>query len=315
MIAALIIAAGKRTHADSTGPGKTAGSIPAIKRIVMTFQRAGIERVVVVCDKDGDNAEKPAAYMNVVFLRPGNGRGALDYIKAGLAYLEEKCEAAIITHTDVPLFSAETVQTLIRTEGQIRIPLFHGETGRPILIETKLFPEILSYSGEGGLFGAVDAIGIKPRYVEVGDKGVLANVDDEEGYAHLLAEYGLPDIRPAIRIRLVRDKAFYGPGAHQLINLIDESGSLREACRQMGISYGKGRAIIFTMEQQLGYPVIETQQGGKAGGHSAITEKGRGLMRDYSAFYTDAKKCLLELFDKHFHGYSRGDNRNSFERL
>ena len=300
MIAALIVAAGKNTRSDNFEPGRIVGSIPAIKRIVMVFQRAGIERVVVVCDKERDTAEKLAANMDVVFLHRQGAGEMLDYIKAGLAYLQDKCEAAMITHTDVPLFSVKTIRTLIGAEGLIRLPYCNGRTGHPILLSSGLFSEVLSWSGGGGLSGAMKATGLQPRLVEVEDEGVLTNVRDGEYYPNPLAEYGFADIHPSVRIRLVRERIFYGPGAHQLLQLIDESGSLREACRQMGISYGKGRAIISIMEQQSGYPVIITKQGGKAGGYSIITEKGRELMRGYTAFNADAKQCLQELFDKHF---------------
>ena len=138
--------------------------------------------------------------------------------------------------------------------------------------------------------------------VEVEDEGILANVVDEQGYAHLLTGHSLQDSHLNVRFRIVREKPFYGPGAHQLLQLTDETGSLREACRRMGLSYGKGRAIIALMEQQLGYPVIESQQGGAAGGHSAVSEKGRDLMRNYAAFCAEAKQYLDGLFQRHFPG-------------
>jgi molybdate transport repressor ModE-like protein len=68
----------------------------------------------------------------------------------------------------------------------------------------------------------------------------------------------------------------------------------------MGISYGKGRAIMSLMEQQLGYTIIESQQGGSTGGHSELTMEGRELMRKYSAFSTAATRSLQELFDIYF---------------
>ena len=54
------------------------------------------------------------------------------------------------------------------------------------------------------------------------------------------------------------------------------------------------------MEQQLGYPVIKSQQGGKTGGHSTVTEEGEKLMHQYTEFYREAKECLQDLFNKHF---------------
>jgi len=103
-----------------------------------------------------------------------------------------------------------------------------------------------------------------------------------------------------VKIRIASEKPFYGPGPHQLLLLTQEIGSLREACRQMGISYSKGRMIVSLMEQQLGYAVINSQQGGKTGGKSFVTEEGKELMRNYSAFTEEASLCIDELFQKYF---------------
>jgi len=82
--------------------------------------------------------------------------------------------------------------------------------------------------------------------------------------------------------------------------LTEETNSLRKACRRMGISYGKGRAIISLIEQQSGHPVLHSQQGGRTGGHSVVTEHGKKLMGNYSGFLAEAKKSILELFDKYY---------------
>ena len=108
------------------------------------------------------------------------------------------------------------------------------------------------------------------------------------------------ELYPTIKIRVVREKPFYGPGAHQLLQLTQETGSLLEACRHMGISYSKGRKIISVMEQQLGCPVIISQQGGRSGGHSTVTDEGKELMRNYSEFDKEARRYIDKLFLKYF---------------
>jgi len=302
MIAALIIAAGKTARRDNFDPQKEIGTIPAIQRVVMVFQRAGIERIVVVCDESGDRTEKLAANMNVVFLHNRKDAEMFDSVKTGLNYLQDKCTAAIITHTDIPLFSVETVRALMSAEGEICLPSYNGSIGHPMLLRARCFRAVLSYRGGGGLAGAVEASGFKRRLVEVEDEGVLTNVhyEKKKNYMHLVAGHNLMQLDHDIRIRIVREKPFYGPGAHQLLRLTEEVNSLREACRRMGISYSKGRGIIATMEQQLGYPVIESQQGGPTGGHSVLTPKGRELISSYAGFCAEARQHMQKLFDKYF---------------
>lgn len=300
MVTALIIAAGKTGRGDNFDPQKEVGTIPALQRAVMVFQLAGIERIVVVCDEIGDKTEKLASNMNVIFLHNRKDAEMLENVKTGLVYLQDKCTSAMITHTDVPLFTVETVRALMAAEGNIRIPSHNGSMGHPILLSAECFQAVLSYGGGGGLAGAMEASGLQRTLVEVEDEGVLTNVHYENDYEHLVAGHDLMELHPDIRIRIVREKPFYGPGAQQLLQLTEEISSLREACRRMGISYSKGRGIIALMEQQLGYPVIESHQGGKHGGYSIVTQKGKDLISSYTGFCVEAKQRLQELFGKYF---------------
>jgi len=296
MIAALIIAAAKTAYSEGLPPQKELGAIPALQRTVMLFQRAGIERVVVVCEEDGEKTEKLASHRNVVFLHHRVDAELLDSVKTGLAYLQDKCTATMITLADLPFFSIDTLRALMSADGPVSVPSYEGKDGQPILIHAESFPAILSYAGEGGLVGAIEASGLRRNFIEVDDEGILIHTKDDEDYAAYIAEHSLRQSYPDFRFRIVREKAFYGPGAHQLMQLTEETNSLREACRRMGISYGKGRAILSLMEQQLGYPVVESRQGGSAGGYSAVTDKGKELMDRYSAYCTEARAYLQDLF-------------------
>ena len=103
-----------------------------------------------------------------------------------------------------------------------------------------------------------------------------------------------------VQLRIRREKVFYGPGSHQLLQLTETEGSLANACQRMGISYTKGRRIISVMEEQLGKPVLETGQGGKRGGYSHLTEAARQMMDSYTAFQEEAEDAVQKLFQKHF---------------
>ena len=107
-------------------------------------------------------------------------------------------------------------------------------------------------------------------------------------------------IRADFRIKISKERSFYGPGVHHLLQLIEEVGSLSNACQHMGMSYTKGRKVLSTMEEQLGTPVVETRQGGKDGGYSRLTEKAKKMMNTYSAFQEEAETALQSIFRKHF---------------
>ena len=297
--AALIIATGRTDRQERFASLDDVGTIPAIRRIVMVFQRAGIERIVIVRDENDEKTEKFASHMNAVFIHSDNSAEMLESVKAGILYLREKYRSAVITHVDAPLFSVETVRALIAPDGPVCAPSYKGGAGHPILLRHECFQAVLSYNGGGGLAGAIKSSGFKTTMVDVDDEGVLVNVKYEKEFERLIEGHSLREMYPDIRIRLVREKPFYGPGAHQLLQLTEETASLREACRRMGISYSKGRVIIAAIEQQTGFPVIESRQGGAAGGNSCVTERGAALMRAYAGFSAEANQTLHELFGKY----------------
>lgn len=300
MTAALIIATGKTSDKDGFEPEKEVGTISAIQRIALLFQQAGIRRVAVVCGNDDSKTEKLVPHMNLIFLQSPSTGEMLDSIKTGLSYLQDKCTRVLISPVDIPLFSLKTVQALISSESDVCVPSCHGRNGHPILLRAEHFSKIISYTGEGGLAGAVKTSGLHREILKIEDEGVLSNIRKEEPSKDLILHHDLSEMRPSFRFRLHREQPFYGPGAHHLLQLVEETSSLSKACRQMGISYSKGRKIIFTLEQQFGVPVIESRQGGKDGGFSYLTEDARDLMRRYDAFCEEAQNALQVLFEKHF---------------
>jgi molybdate transport system regulatory protein len=147
---------------------------------------------------------------------------------------------------------------------------------------------------------AISASGLRRSIVEVDDAGIIADISSKGNFDSLIAGHSLRDSYPDFRLRIAKEKPFYGPGVHHMLELTAETGSLRDACRRMGVSYGKGRGVIAQMEQQLGYRVLKTQQGGKTGGYSTVTDRGKDLMRRYAAYCADASQYLQGLFYEHF---------------
>ena len=87
-----------------------------------------------------------------------------------------------------------------------------------------------------------------------------------------------------------------------LLSLIAETSSVRMACHRMQLSYSSGWSTINSVEEQLGYPLVERSQGGARGGKSVLTPAGRELLRLYELFERDVKNEVEELFEKYFSG-------------
>ncbi len=298
MTAALIIASGKTGSKENLDPGKKIGSISAVERVALLLQQAGIRQIVVCGDEEQLKKLVPA--MNLVFLPAPQGGDMLSTIQTGLTYLQHKCAQVLIAYVDVPMFSLDTVQALLRGTGSVRVPAHSGRRGHPIVLTSDSIPAILAYRGGGGLKEAIAQAGLEREILEVDDCGILSDIQKDDSYIQILPDHDLSRLRLSCQFRIGRESVFYGPGVHQLLQLTQELGSLLDACRYMGISYSKGRKIIHVMESQLGTPVILTQQGGKGGGHSHLTSETRNMMSRYDAFCSDAEQMLQALFAKHF---------------
>ena len=69
----------------------------------------------------------------------------------------------------------------------------------------------------------------------------------------------------------------FGKGISQLCRLVDETGSLNKACKEMGMAYSKAWRIMQNAESSLGVTLLE-----RKGAHgSVLTEDAQRLLRVY----------------------------------
>jgi molybdate transport system regulatory protein len=94
-------------------------------------------------------------------------------------------------------------------------------------------------------------------------------------------------------------KAF-GDGPLQLLKRVEKTDSLHRAAKEMGMAYSKAWRLIRTLEQRLGYPLLEREVGGHSGGGSRITPQGKHLMDRYGQFRDEVQSCLEKIYHKYF---------------
>jgi len=279
---------------------KKVGDISAIRRIVLTFKRAGIDDIYIISNQN-EVLKKEISKVGVTFIPAESGsEDMFFYVKKGLQYLEGKTDFLFIMPSSVPLFTAATVKKLAGMKCDVSMPVNNGVSGHPILIRSDVVHEILPYNGGQGLSGAIKSLGRNVKKIEVEDSGILIYETDARDFSSALKNHSLNKFHPELRIQIGREKIFMGPGVEQLLKLIDETGSIRLACEFMGISYSKGRTIIDTMENQLGYSVLERRQGGEYGGSSVLTPEGKDIMKRYSDYEKSIKKYAEDIFADYF---------------
>lgn len=92
----------------------------------------------------------------------------------------------------------------------------------------------------------------------------------------------------------------FAPDTYALLSGVATIGSLRQAAKQLGLSYSKARHLANQAEERLGMQLIERRVGGPVGGGSAPTAAGRELGERFGAFLAEAERHLEELYEKHF---------------
>ena len=108
------------------------------------------------------------------------------------------------------------------------------------------------------------------------------------------------NISPNYKLWLTSDdgKNFMGDGKWLLLKAIDEKGSLKAATKELNISYRKAWGDLKKTEIFLGFELTEKHRGGKNGGKSMLTDKGKKLINAYQKFHTDIDNYIEKSFNK-----------------
>jgi molybdenum cofactor cytidylyltransferase len=168
-----------------------------LETIAAKLNDAGIKRVAVVL---GHHAESVQQAVNLaglqVVVNPDYQRGQTSSLQAGLAALQkaiseggEALDAIVLCLVDHPAFEVATVSALLktfeRTAAPVVIPTLGGRRGHPVLIARPLFGPLLRLGEGEGANTVIRAWGDRTEYFEVGDAGILIDVDDPETYRQL----------------------------------------------------------------------------------------------------------------------------------
>jgi molybdate transport system regulatory protein len=99
-----------------------------------------------------------------------------------------------------------------------------------------------------------------------------------------------------LRVELGGGRAL-GPGKIRLLEAIEETGSISQAGRKLGMSYRRAWLLVDDMNHCFEDGVIEAQPGGAHGGGTTLTPFGRKLVKRYRAVEAVALKATQKHFD------------------
>ncbi len=86
------------------------------------------------------------------------------------------------------------------------------------------------------------------------------------------------------RLRVVHgDEIALGPGKVRLLELVNSTGSIAQAAKQMGMSYMRAWTLIRTMNRCFRAPLVVSVRGGTKGGGAQVTDAGREALALYQS--------------------------------
>lgn len=98
---------------------------------------------------------------------------------------------------------------------------------------------------------------------------------------------------PTLRV-LMGETTALGPGKARLLELIEETGSISQAAKGLGMSYRRAWLLVDAMNHDFREPLVSTARGGEHGGGAALTDLGREAARRYRDMESKATRALKQ---------------------
>lgn len=105
---------------------------------------------------------------------------------------------------------------------------------------------------------------------------------------------------PAFKVWLETDDGYvFGPGVYSLLKKVTETGTLKEAASDLGMSYRYAWGLVRKAEEKLGEPLIIAHKGGRSGGGGAtLTERGKQFIEEFQQLREQMAQASEPLDDR-----------------
>lgn len=83
-----------------------------------------------------------------------------------------------------------------------------------------------------------------------------------------------------LRVTLAAD-VYLGPGRADLLELIDKTGSISAAAREMGMSYRRAWMLVRVLNEGFDTVLVDATRGGSGQGGAVLTDLGQEVLKRY----------------------------------
>lgn len=189
-VAGVIVAAGLSSRMGRFKPLLPIGNTTFVKRIIHTMRKAGVDEIVVVGGAHFSELSDHLLSENVRLLCNEAYESTQMFASFQIALgATEHADAILFTPVDIVLPDVEVYRGLLASDVSFDCvrPSYEGKSGHPVLIRKRLFPALLSYSGDGGLKAALQGAGAVNAWANVQEPGILMDADTPEDYRRILS--------------------------------------------------------------------------------------------------------------------------------
>ena len=259
-----------------------AGGISATKRLVLTMIRAKISPILVITGEMALDVGASLSRLDVLFHEERDlHKSPMESVAEGTKAMGWEGEI-LYGEISCPYLSPKSLEEMSRREETFVVGTHEGK-----ILPVAKFP--LSY------FDAMAHL----DYDEITDTFDLLEASYTPLEMELLndeATHNESLLRPNLKLSIAMDEKFYGPGVQRLLELVKATGSVKQACQRMNLSYSKAWKMVNTMERELGCEVIDRKPGGTGGGESVLTKEGELFLDRYRRWEEETRRVSEDLF-------------------
>jgi molybdenum cofactor cytidylyltransferase len=169
------------------------GERTVLGQIISVLHACSLDTIMVVTGHERDKIEamlRPVSAALLFAYNPNYASGdMLSSIQAGLAAMQDDCDAALIVLGDQPQIERRVVEKVIAAHESdtVIIPSFNRHGGHPILIDRACWPDILALPIGASLRDVWRAHPDWPRYVDVDTETILRDMDTPDDYRQMVS--------------------------------------------------------------------------------------------------------------------------------
>ncbi len=154
-VSGIVLAAGRSSRLGRPKQLLSLGGEPVLRHVIRRALHSRLAEVIVVLGYEAEQIVRAVGVLGQrTVVNPEYAKGQSTSVRAGLAAVDPRADAAIFLLGDQPGIEPSLIDRLIErfesTGALIVQPAYEGRPGNPVLFARSLFPELASIGGDEG---------------------------------------------------------------------------------------------------------------------------------------------------------------------